>query len=234
MAIWRMRIACWIPKATDTHSEYVTLIALPLQKWSRERASILLNTYVHGMCCCTNKVDYNSPRFNCIPYSSCRYSETAQPLTLCCHHPVSLQTPSQNTFHRPSDSYHEDCSQQHTACKRRTIYRLCSVSVKLPLGFQLNTDSNTNETMQIFSTASQDAVLPPRSQTHKLPPPSPPPRTKRANSYDVTTNGVLQDITWRWQTASQVQTARHSINPLNAELTFWRRIFFSNFSTPCI
>jgi len=24
MAIWRMRITCWIPKATDTHSEYVT------------------------------------------------------------------------------------------------------------------------------------------------------------------------------------------------------------------
>ena len=25
MAIWCMRIACWIPKATNTHSEYVTL-----------------------------------------------------------------------------------------------------------------------------------------------------------------------------------------------------------------
>ena len=23
MAIWRMRFPCWIPKATDTHSEYV-------------------------------------------------------------------------------------------------------------------------------------------------------------------------------------------------------------------
>jgi len=27
MTIWRMRIACWIPKATDTHLEYVILIA---------------------------------------------------------------------------------------------------------------------------------------------------------------------------------------------------------------
>ena len=27
MTIWRMRIACWIPEATNTHSEYVTLIA---------------------------------------------------------------------------------------------------------------------------------------------------------------------------------------------------------------
>ena len=31
MAVWRMRIACWIPKATNTHSEYVILIAFPLR-----------------------------------------------------------------------------------------------------------------------------------------------------------------------------------------------------------
>jgi len=31
MTIWRMRIACWIPKATNTHSEYVIPIAFPLQ-----------------------------------------------------------------------------------------------------------------------------------------------------------------------------------------------------------
>jgi len=28
--IWRMRIACWIPKATNTHSGCVILIAFPL------------------------------------------------------------------------------------------------------------------------------------------------------------------------------------------------------------
>ena len=27
MTTWGMRIACWIPKATNTHSEYVILIA---------------------------------------------------------------------------------------------------------------------------------------------------------------------------------------------------------------
>ena len=27
----RMRIECWIPKATDTHTEYVTLIGFPRQ-----------------------------------------------------------------------------------------------------------------------------------------------------------------------------------------------------------
>ena len=30
MTIWRMRIACRITKATDTHSEYVVLIVFPL------------------------------------------------------------------------------------------------------------------------------------------------------------------------------------------------------------
>ena len=31
MTIWRMRIARWIPKAKNTHSEYVILIAFLLQ-----------------------------------------------------------------------------------------------------------------------------------------------------------------------------------------------------------
>ena len=30
--VWGMRIACRIPKATNTHSEYVTLFAFPLQQ----------------------------------------------------------------------------------------------------------------------------------------------------------------------------------------------------------
>ena len=33
MTIWRMRIACWMPMATNTHSGCVMLIALPLQQW---------------------------------------------------------------------------------------------------------------------------------------------------------------------------------------------------------
>jgi hypothetical protein len=31
MKIWRMRIACWIPKARNTYTEYVILIALALK-----------------------------------------------------------------------------------------------------------------------------------------------------------------------------------------------------------
>jgi len=30
MTTWRMSIACWVTKATDTHSEYVTLTAFTL------------------------------------------------------------------------------------------------------------------------------------------------------------------------------------------------------------
>ena len=45
MTIWRMRIARWIPKATNTHSHYVIIIAFPLQQWLHERASLLRYTY---------------------------------------------------------------------------------------------------------------------------------------------------------------------------------------------
>ena len=30
ITIWRMRIACWIPKVTNTPSEYVILMAFPV------------------------------------------------------------------------------------------------------------------------------------------------------------------------------------------------------------
>jgi hypothetical protein len=45
MAIWRMRIACWIPKATNTHLQYVIFTAFHLQR-SHERASLLRYTYI--------------------------------------------------------------------------------------------------------------------------------------------------------------------------------------------
>jgi hypothetical protein len=44
--IRRMRFACWITKATDTHSEYVILIAFRRQQWLRERVSLLCYTYI--------------------------------------------------------------------------------------------------------------------------------------------------------------------------------------------
>ena len=48
MTIRRMRIACCIPKVTHTHkhTEYVTLIAFPLQEPLQERASMLRDTHI--------------------------------------------------------------------------------------------------------------------------------------------------------------------------------------------
>jgi len=46
MTIWRKCIACWITKATNTHLEYVILIAFPLQQWLHEGAWILRSTCI--------------------------------------------------------------------------------------------------------------------------------------------------------------------------------------------
>jgi hypothetical protein len=46
LTIWRTRMACWIPKATNTHSECVILITFPLKHWLHERASMLRYTYI--------------------------------------------------------------------------------------------------------------------------------------------------------------------------------------------
>jgi hypothetical protein len=52
--IRRNRFACWVTKATNTHSEYVTLIAFPRQQWLGERAS-MLRVYVHCLSCWVTK-----------------------------------------------------------------------------------------------------------------------------------------------------------------------------------
>ena len=46
--IWRMCRTCWIPKATNTHSEYVICIVFPLQQWLHKCASML--HYKHTAC----------------------------------------------------------------------------------------------------------------------------------------------------------------------------------------
>jgi len=51
-----MRFACWISKDTNTHSEYVNLIAFPLQRRLYERASMLLYTYTD---CLVHVLTYN-------------------------------------------------------------------------------------------------------------------------------------------------------------------------------
>ena len=49
MTVWRMHIAFWISKATNTRSEYVIIIASPLQHWLHERASVERYTVCCGL-----------------------------------------------------------------------------------------------------------------------------------------------------------------------------------------
>jgi len=46
MTVWRMRIPCWIPKSTNTRSEYAIHIVFPLQQWLHERAVMLHYTCI--------------------------------------------------------------------------------------------------------------------------------------------------------------------------------------------
>ena len=52
--IRRMPIACWIPKARNTHPDCVILTAYRLQQWFHERAPVLRYKYI------TSPVLYNS------------------------------------------------------------------------------------------------------------------------------------------------------------------------------
>jgi len=45
-----MHFACWITKATDTNSEYVTLLAFAHKQWLRESASIF-RVHIHCLSC---------------------------------------------------------------------------------------------------------------------------------------------------------------------------------------
>ena len=56
MAIWRMRSSCWIPNATDTHSEYVIFITFPLQQWLQECIWLLRDSTLAY--CLTKAVHY--------------------------------------------------------------------------------------------------------------------------------------------------------------------------------
>jgi hypothetical protein len=46
MTTWRMRTACWIPRATNIHSKYVILIAFPRKPWLYDRDPMLFCTYI--------------------------------------------------------------------------------------------------------------------------------------------------------------------------------------------
>jgi hypothetical protein len=65
MTVWRMRFACWITKATDTHSEHVILTAFPLPQWLHECASMLRYAYISCL------VEIERVQFNLLPECCC-------------------------------------------------------------------------------------------------------------------------------------------------------------------
>jgi hypothetical protein len=58
--VLRMRFACWIPKPTDTYSEYVILIVFPRQQWLRDRATMLRNQCIAYLVCLIHTVNINT------------------------------------------------------------------------------------------------------------------------------------------------------------------------------
>ena len=54
ITIRRMRIECWISKATNTHAQYVILMAFPL-KTMVARTHLSITLYVHCLSCYTYK-----------------------------------------------------------------------------------------------------------------------------------------------------------------------------------
>ena len=66
ITMYRMHITCWIPKATNTHSECVIPIAFPLQQWWHESASMLRYPYNACLVLTISKVGL-SASFKCTP-----------------------------------------------------------------------------------------------------------------------------------------------------------------------
>ena len=66
MTIWRMRIACWIPKATNTPLKYVILIPFPLQQRLHEIVSMLGYTYIGCVVYIKMQLVYCAVRAGCL------------------------------------------------------------------------------------------------------------------------------------------------------------------------
>jgi hypothetical protein len=89
MTTWRMRIACWITKTTNTHSEYIILIPFPLQRL-HERPSMLRYTHI---ACIVERCQRSSQNSN--------NTSTILNQMECCTFPVQL--------HNVSKIQHQNC-----------------------------------------------------------------------------------------------------------------------------
>jgi hypothetical protein len=79
MTIRRMRIACWIPNATITHSECVKLTAFPLQHQLQEHASMLCYTYFANLIISVMFLHFNAS----LPVTTLSSSTYVMPVSPC-------------------------------------------------------------------------------------------------------------------------------------------------------
>jgi len=93
MTIRRRRIACWVIKATNTHSEYVTLIAFPRQQWLHERAS-RTESVLSALKYSSQSKNYESYHYQILSISF---------ICFCCvHRFTTFLSPSYQYFHSTS------------------------------------------------------------------------------------------------------------------------------------
>jgi hypothetical protein len=76
--IWRMHLACWISKATDTHSEYIILIYFLQLQWLQESSSILRYTCIACPVTNPNSVNFVFSRNYLICFTPCHFTLRSQ------------------------------------------------------------------------------------------------------------------------------------------------------------
>jgi hypothetical protein len=95
MIVCCAHIACWIPKATSTPSEYVLLIAFSLQQWLHECTSALCYAYI----ACLFLLFSSKLSFSCLNISicsslpSCNFSFAAVLFLSCSYYPPHAPLP---------------------------------------------------------------------------------------------------------------------------------------------
>jgi predicted ABC-type exoprotein transport system permease subunit len=85
-----MRIACRIPKATNTLSEYVITIAFPLQQWMHEQASLSRYAYIAFLG--TNVTTAGKFRDVCCVFATCWFIGSVNTLLTAADEPLFIST----------------------------------------------------------------------------------------------------------------------------------------------
>jgi len=114
--IWRMRIACWIPKATNTYSEYVTLIDDDIIRYRRIACWIpkTTNTYSEYVTLIDDDIIWYMRIACSIPKAANTHSEYVTLITCLL----------QQWLH------HKACTLRYTVTVLLVLHIDCTVSVK--------------------------------------------------------------------------------------------------------